>query len=92
MAWSLALRRTKINSFDPPLPAVSTAYPAPPLSPFFHPPIQLTSFRPRRYLDLNRRVNYTAICCGKLLQVGIAPEPARSASYTATIFVHEIIP
>jgi hypothetical protein len=41
-----ALRNT-INSPDPLLTAVRTAYPTPPFLPFFHPPIELPSVRPR---------------------------------------------
>jgi hypothetical protein len=44
MVWTA--RGTKINSFDPLLPAVSTAYATPPFLPFFQRPIELASFRP----------------------------------------------
>jgi hypothetical protein len=42
----LSIRRTKINSFDPALLAVSTAYPAEPLLTLFDPPIELASTGP----------------------------------------------
>jgi hypothetical protein len=41
--WLCAASGTKISSFDPPLTAVSTAYPAEPFLPFSHPPIKLPS-------------------------------------------------
>ena len=43
-----AAGRTKINSSDPPLTAVRTAYATPPLLSFFHPPIDLATLRPHR--------------------------------------------
>jgi hypothetical protein len=52
----------KINSSDPPLTTVCTAYPAPPLLPFLYPPIEVTGFRPRSRLDLDRRIDFAAIC------------------------------
>ena len=60
---------SKITSPDPPLTAVRTAYPAQPLLAFFHPPIELASFRPRGRVHLERRIDCTAICFGDLLQV-----------------------
>jgi hypothetical protein len=44
---SALLHRTKISSSDPPLTAVCTAYATPSFLPFFHPPIELASFRRR---------------------------------------------
>jgi hypothetical protein len=64
--------RTKINSPDPPLPAVCTAYATPPFLPLFHPPIELASFRPCGCLHLDRRIDFSAICFGALLHLGIA--------------------
>jgi hypothetical protein len=46
VAWSFALRRTKINSSDPPLTAVCATHPTPPFLALFHPPIELASLRP----------------------------------------------
>jgi hypothetical protein len=66
-----AARGTKINSFDPPLTAVCTAYATPPFLPFFHPPIELAGFRPRGRLHLNRRIDFSAICFGAVLHVSI---------------------
>jgi hypothetical protein len=54
------------------LTAVRTAYPTPPLLPFFHPPIELASFRPRGRLDLDRRIDFSPICFGTMRQVGVA--------------------
>ena len=65
-------RGTKINSSDPPLTAICAAYPAPPFLPFFHPPIELASFRPRGRLHLDRRIDFSAICLGTLLHVVVA--------------------
>jgi len=50
-----------INSSDPPLTAVGTAYPTPPFLPFSHPPIELASTRPRGHLHLDRRIDHAAI-------------------------------
>jgi hypothetical protein len=58
---------TKINSSNPPLTAICTAYATPPLLPFFHPPIKLASLRPRGGVHLNRRTDFPAICFGTLL-------------------------
>jgi hypothetical protein len=61
------VRRSKISSFDPPLTAVFASYPTHPLLALFHPPIQLTTRRPRRPLNLDGWVDYTAISFRKLL-------------------------
>jgi hypothetical protein len=65
----LSARRTKISSPDPPFMAVCTAYATPPLLPFLHPPIELASLRPRGRLHLDRRIDFSAICFGPLLQI-----------------------
>ena len=70
--WLCAARRPKINSSDPPLTAVRTAYPTPPFLPFFHPPIEPASLRPRGYVDLDGWVDISAISFGKLLHVLVA--------------------
>jgi hypothetical protein len=54
------------------LTTISTAHATPHFLPFFHPPIKLTSWRPRRCLDLERWVDFPAIGFGTLLQVVIA--------------------
>jgi hypothetical protein len=54
------------------LTAVCTADATPPFLPFFHPPIELASFRPCGHLDLDRRIDFSAICFGTLLQVIVA--------------------
>ena len=51
------------------LTAIRTAYPTQPFLPFFHPPIELASFRPGSRLHLDRRIDIAAICCGMLLQL-----------------------
>lgn len=56
-----------MNSSDPPLTAVSTAYATPAFLSFFNPPIQLASFRLRRRLHLGRWINFSAICFAALL-------------------------
>ena len=63
-------RGTKINSSDPPLTAICTAYATPPFQPFLHPPIELAGFRPRGRLHLDRRMDFSAICFGTLLHLG----------------------
>jgi hypothetical protein len=62
-----AARGSKIDSSDPPLPAVCTAYTTQPFLPFFHPPIKLAGFRPRGRLYLDRWIDFSAICIGTLL-------------------------
>jgi hypothetical protein len=71
-SWVRAARRTKINSSDPPLTAVCTTYATPPFPPFFHPPIELASFRPRGRLHRDRRIDFSAICFGMLLHLAVA--------------------
>jgi hypothetical protein len=66
------IRGTKINSADPQLPAVRTAYPTEPCLTFFHPPIELASIRPRGRLHLDRRIDFAAICFGTLLHIRVA--------------------
>jgi hypothetical protein len=63
----MSARGTKINSFDPTLTAVFAAYPTQPLLALFHPPIELTTWRPRGCLDLDGWVDYTAVSLRKLL-------------------------
>jgi hypothetical protein len=67
-----ATRRSKINSFDPALPTVGTAYPTPPFLPVLHPPIEPASLRPGGCLDLDLWVDRSAISLSKLLQVVVA--------------------
>jgi hypothetical protein len=63
----------KINSPDPALPAVCTAYPTPPFPPFFHPPIELAGFRPHGRLHRDRGgVNFAAIRLGQVLHLLVA--------------------
>jgi endonuclease/exonuclease/phosphatase family metal-dependent hydrolase len=61
--------RTKINSPDPPLPAVRTAYLTPPFPPLFHPPIEPAGLGPRGHIHQYRGVDFPAIWGGKLLQI-----------------------
>jgi hypothetical protein len=68
----LSARRTKISSPDPPLTTVCTAYATPPFLTFFHPPIKLASLRPYGRLHLDRRIDFSAICCGTLLHLMVA--------------------
>ncbi len=70
--WLGSARGTKINSSDPPLPAVCTAYPAEPLLTLLDPPIELPSPRRHGRLHLDRRIYLPAICSGDLLQVIVA--------------------
>jgi hypothetical protein len=61
------------------LPAVRTAYPTQPFLPFFHPPIELASFRPRGRLDLDRWIDFSAICFSMLVHVIVAENHFRPA-------------
>ena len=61
-SWLSAPHGTKINSSDPPLPAVCTAYATPPLLPFFH-PINRAGPALATGLHLDRRIDFSAICC-----------------------------
>jgi hypothetical protein len=54
------------------LPAVCTAYATPPFLTFFHPPIELASFRPHGRTHLERRIDFSAICFGMLLHLVVA--------------------
>ena len=47
----------------------------PPFLPFFHPPIELASFRPRGRLHLDRWIDFSAICFGTLLDLIVAEIP-----------------
>jgi hypothetical protein len=71
-SWQLAARGSKINSSDPPLPAVCTAYPTPPFPPFLHPPVQLASLAPCGGLHRDWWINFPAIYGRTLLQVVLA--------------------
>jgi hypothetical protein len=51
---------------------VCTTYPAEPLLALFDPIVELARFGSCGCLPLDRRIDYPAICFGKLLQVGIA--------------------
>jgi hypothetical protein len=51
---------------------VCTAYATPPFLTVFHPPIELAGARPRGRLHLDQRIEFSAICCGTLLQLGVA--------------------
>jgi hypothetical protein len=51
------------------LAAVCTAYATPPFLPFFHPPIELASFRPGGGVHLNRRIDFPLIRFGMLLHL-----------------------
>jgi hypothetical protein len=52
--------------------AVWTAYATPPFLPFFYPPIELASFRPRGRLHIDRRIDFSAICFGTLPHLVVA--------------------
>jgi hypothetical protein len=64
---------TKINSPDPALTAVRTAYQTPPFLPFLHLPIELASFRPGCSLNLDRRIDFSAVCFSVLTRIKIIP-------------------
>jgi hypothetical protein len=66
-----AARRSKINSSDPPLAAVWTAYATEPLPAFLHPPVELASFRPRGHLHLDRWIDFPAVFRVLLLRVEV---------------------
>jgi hypothetical protein len=62
---------TKINSSDPPLTTVCTAYTAQPLLALLSPPIELAGSRPHGRLHLDRRIDFSAICVSDLLEVTV---------------------
>jgi hypothetical protein len=49
------LGRTKISSFDSALTAICPRVPCPPFLPFFHPPLEPASWRPRGHINLEPR-------------------------------------
>jgi hypothetical protein len=51
------------------LTAASTAYSTPPFLPFFHPPIELASSRPRGCLHFDRRIDFATIRSSDQLHV-----------------------
>jgi hypothetical protein len=55
-----------------PLTTVCAAYPTPPFLPVLHPPIKLASWCPCGRLDVDRWVDNSAICFGKLLDILLA--------------------
>jgi hypothetical protein len=59
-----AVRRTKINSSDPPLMAIFAPHPAQPLLALFDPPIEPASSRPRGHFHLDGRIDFAAISGG----------------------------
>jgi hypothetical protein len=61
----------KIWGFDPLLTSVWTAHTTQPLSPLFHPPIELASGGPRGCLDLDRRIDLAAICFGVIVDLHV---------------------
>jgi hypothetical protein len=69
---ALVRGRTKINSPDPPLFTVRTAYPTEPLLTLFDPPIELASRRPRGQLHRDGRINFSPICCSQALHLAVA--------------------
>jgi hypothetical protein len=71
-SWLRAVRGAKINSSDPPLTAVRTAYATPPFPPFCHPPIELAGIRPFGRLNPDRRIDSSAISFSTLSQVVVA--------------------
>jgi hypothetical protein len=71
VAWSLTLRETKVNGSDPPLPAVLASYPAKPFPALFDPPIEPARMRPRGHLDLERWIDFPAICFAKLTGIEV---------------------
>jgi hypothetical protein len=55
------------SRFDPPLAAVFATYATQPLLALFHPPIELASCRPGSRLNLDRWIDFAAICLGTTL-------------------------
>ena len=67
--------RAQISGLNPALLTISTAYSAEPLETWpvlFYPPVELASVRPGGRLHPDGRVDFSAICCGTLLQFGVA--------------------
>ena len=63
---------SKISRSDPSLTAICGCVRDPPFLPFFHPPIELASSRPPGGLDLDRWIDFSAICFDTLLRLIIA--------------------
>jgi hypothetical protein len=55
------------------LPAIGTAYPTEPLLTLFHPPVELAGFRPGCSLNLDRRIDFSAVCFSVLTRIKIIP-------------------
>jgi hypothetical protein len=55
------------------LPAIGTAYPTEPLLTLFDPPIELAGFRPGCSLNLDRRIDFSAVCFSVLTRIKIIP-------------------
>jgi hypothetical protein len=60
--FSFAPARRISLAFDPPLPAIGTAYTSEPLLTLFDARIKLASLRPCGHLDLDRRIDRTPVC------------------------------
>jgi hypothetical protein len=67
--WTSVVHGTEITSSDPALLTVRTTYPSEPPLTLLHPPIKLTGLRPGSHVHRHRRINSSAIRCGKLVQV-----------------------
>jgi hypothetical protein len=67
--WSAT--RAKIDSFDPQLASIRIPYAAQPLLPLFHPPVELTAWRPGGGLHFNRRVHFPAVSLVVLTRIEI---------------------
>src|SRR5215211_561871 len=83
---AVSRRGTKINSSDPPLPAVLASYPAEPLLTLFDPPIELATFRPHGVStwiggSTSRRSASARRCSSASLIVGDSAEGYRHKGY-----------
>jgi hypothetical protein len=75
----------RISRSDPPLAAISTAYPAEPFLTVFHPPIELARLRPGGRLHMHRRLDFPAICLSALARIKIFGGHASNLSNAASI-------
>ena len=68
---SLAFRQSKISGLYPPLTPVRTPHSTEPLAAFSDPPVKRAAGRPRCQLDLDRRIDLSAIGFAVLTRIEI---------------------
>ena len=68
-SWLWTAGGTNITSFDPPLPAVGTAYSTEPLLTLFRPPVERAGVRPRRHVNRDWWVDFSSVRFAVLVRV-----------------------